>query len=90
MRIEPKERVEQQHELIFQRSNGERKHIAFVEGEPKNVRPEIIRLINEFCEERNFQIHYIRTWSENGETWYDVGSWSEFFIVRPELPWEVA
>ena len=25
---------------------------------------------------------YIRTWEENGNKWFDYGSWSEFFTIR--------
>ena len=31
-----------------------------------------------------FKSYYIRTWSENDKTWYDVGSHSEFFYTTEE------
>lgn len=49
-------------------------------GEPNND-AESWQIIKAFCEERNFHIPYVRTWTtENGEKWYDVSSHSEFFV----------
>lgn len=75
------------YEITFKRSNGERKHVAFVEAEPDTARKEVVRIINEFCDERRFNIPYLRIWNKSDETWFDVGSWTEFFVVSPELPW---
>lgn len=30
----------------------------------------------------NYKIYYVRHWNENGKTWYDVGSHSEFFYTE--------
>ncbi|MBQ4122292.1 hypothetical protein IJD44_01010 [bacterium] len=41
------------------------------------------RIINDFCAERNYTIHYMRSWKdERGRTVVDVGSWSEFFYIE--------
>lgn len=38
--------------------------------------------IHKFCENRHFHIYYTRTWrNEEGLKVYDVGSWSEFFLL---------
>lgn len=50
-------------------------------GEPKTDK-ECWSIINDFCAERNYQIPYVRSWkTEDGEMWYDLGSWNEFFVV---------
>ena len=63
--------------LYFEDSNQKRKVIArpkTEEGAMEHIRA--------FCEERGFKIHYIRTWVDtDGGKVYDVGSWSEFFIL---------
>ena len=66
--------------LYFQNSRGEKRVIA----EPK-THEEVTKEINKFCDDRNFKIHYIRTWV-NGEGLkvFDVGSWSEFFLLNME------
>ncbi len=57
-------------------------------GYPKSnqeIKTEAMRFIRGFCDERGFKIHYIRTWNRDGETVFDVGSHTEFFILRPEV-----
>ena len=62
--------------LYFENSSGQRRLIAT----PKTAE-ESWNVIYDFCNERNFKIHYVRTWAEpNGEKYYDVGSHTEFFI----------
>ena len=64
--------------LYFENSKGERKLIA----EP-TTEEEANKEIHKFCEERNFKIYYIRTWRDsNGLKVFDVGSWSEFFLLE--------
>lgn len=41
---------------------------------------EVSQKIQKFLEEHNYKSYYTRSWEENGEMWFDVGSWSEFFI----------
>ena len=49
-------------------------------GQPKDDN-ESWHMIRNFCEERNFKIPYVRTWTtQDGEKWYDVSSHSEFFV----------
>ena len=61
--------------LYFQNFRGERRLI----GEPA-THEESSRIYQKFCNDRNFKIHYVRSWVANGERWYDVGSHTEFFI----------
>ena len=64
--------------LYFENPAGNRRIIAF-----PNSAEEAAKEIHKFCEARNFKIHYTRTWKDDrGNTVYDVGSWSEFFILE--------
>lgn len=62
--------------LYFENSQGEERVIAEVANEK-----EAYKEINKFCEERNFEIYYVRTWMSNGRKKYDVGSHTEFFYL---------
>jgi hypothetical protein len=68
--------------LYFENSYGQRRLI----GEPKTS-VESFKIISDFCKERNFEIPYVRTWTNaSGEKYYDVSSHTEFFIeVEDEL-----
>lgn len=66
--------------LYFENSYGERRIIA----EPK-TEEEAYKEMNKFCEDRNFEIYYIRNWrNKEGLKVYDVGSHSEFFYLDEE------
>lgn len=66
--------------LYFKNSSGKRRLIA----KPKN-HEEVMKEINKFCSDRNFKIHYTRTWvGGDGLKVFDVGSWSEFFYLDLE------
>ena len=78
--------------LYFENSNGERRIIA--ECKTEN---EVYNAINAFIltcnrnkpKDKQFKTHYIRSWTDTDEnkklrTWYDVGSWSEFFFTVEE------
>lgn len=62
--------------LYFENSQGVERVIAEVANEE-----EAYKEINKFCEERNFEIYYVRTWMSNGRKKYDAGSHSEFFYT---------
>jgi hypothetical protein len=62
--------------LYFENSRGERRLI----GEPK-THEESSRIYQKFCDDHNFKIYYVRSWTTpEGEKYYDVGSHTEFFI----------
>lgn len=64
--------------LYFENSRGERRVIAEPETEE-----EANKEIHKFCEDRNFKIYYVRSWVDNkGFKWFDVGSWSERFLLE--------
>lgn len=63
--------------LYFENSNGERRVVA----EPQTEQ-EAMKEIYKFCDDRNFKIYYVRTYQNpDKEKIYDVGSWSESFIL---------
>lgn len=66
--------------LYFRDKHGDSREIARGLKSAEEAFP----IINKFLNERNFKCYYIRTWIENGELWFDVGSHSEFFILSPE------
>ena len=64
--------------LYFENKYGQRRIIA--EPETKDRAWEEI---HNFCAERNFHIYYVRTWKiPDGAEVYDVGSWSERFLLE--------
>ena len=62
--------------FYFERSNGERLLLA------ENVNREgAFKIMNEFLDDHKFKSHYVRSWQQDNELWFDVGSWSEFFVL---------
>ena len=43
------------------------------------------KIIQKFMDDHNFTCYYTRIWFEDGYTWYDVGSHTEFFLVDKNL-----
>lgn len=64
--------------LYFENSNCERKLIA----QPQ-TREEAMQEMIKFCEDRNFDVYYTRSWRNQEENLvvFDVGSWTEFFLL---------
>lgn len=63
--------------LFFQNRYGKERLIA----EPSN-REEVNREINKFLNDHNFKSYYTRVWEENNRLIFDVGSWSELFVLE--------
>lgn len=69
--------------LYFENSNGGRRVIANCHTEE-----EVIKAIYAFIDtcnkgkpkDKKFKSYYTREWVEDGQTWYDVGSHTEFFL----------
>jgi hypothetical protein len=62
--------------LVFKNSQGKERTIANVDSkEQANVE------INKFCSDKKYEVYYTRSWEINGVVYYDVGSWSEFFLL---------
>ena len=62
--------------LYFQRSNGH--YLLIQEQVDEN---DALDIISNFLEKHNYKSYYTRYWKKNGKTIYDVGSWSEFFVL---------
>ena len=63
--------------LLFQNSRGKERIIA----EPSN-REEVNKEINKSLDDHNFKSYYTRVWEADGRLIFDVGSWSEVFILE--------
>jgi len=80
--------------LYFENRYGDRREIARCKNS-KEVHTAIdafIRTCNKGKpEDKKFKVHYTRTWTDFDEqfkenvTWYDVGSHSEFFLLKGVL-----
>lgn len=65
--------------LYFQNRNGKERLIAEVkDGDDAYMK------IKEFCNERGFKIYYTRCWKRDNVVVYDVGSHTEFFLLKNE------
>ena len=62
--------------LTFMKSQGVERELAIV---PDTNEAE--RVIRKFLEDRNFEYHYFKVSLFSNKMVYDVGSWSEFFIL---------
>lgn len=70
--------------LYFENTYGEARQIAECKDD-REVRLAIQNFINE-CnkhkpKDNQFKSYYTRTWEEDGKTWFDVGSHTEFFYT---------
>ena len=67
--------------LYFRDSHGKCRLIA------ENIRykEEIWKHIQNFLNNHNFKSYYTRVWYEEGFTWYDVGSHTEYFLVDENI-----
>lgn len=68
--------------LYFENSYGERKFVGNYSTDS-----EVPAAINKYVKQinPNFKIYYYQSYeNDNGEIVYDVGSWSEFFILVRE------
>ena len=51
----------------------------------RNSFEEVMASIHTFLEGHNYKSYYTRTWCEDGKTWFDVGSHTEFFYCDGEV-----
>lgn len=64
--------------VYFQRSNG-----SLLKLNEATTKEEVNKIINQHLMNHNYKSHYTRWWKEfNGDWICDVGSWSEFYIVK--------
>lgn len=45
--------------------------------------------IYDFCKQHKFKPFYVRMWKKNEKMYYDVGSYTEFFVWADESDMEV-
>lgn len=82
---------EYSHKLYFVNSRRVSREILSIDGAnmtDKEIRQIAFAKMNEFCDERDFKIYYVRSWNEPGRTVFDVGSHTEFFHLVPEVKFE--
>ena len=51
---------------------------------PADTEQQAIAGIYDFCRQHKFEPFYVRTWKKNEKWWYDVGSYTEFFVWADE------
>ena len=81
------------HSLIFIGDDGNAREIAAIRDNSDSggrktdseILTEVNKIIKRFCDNRNFEIYYVRIWNEDGVTVFDVGSHTEFFRLIPAL-----
>lgn len=62
--------------IYFENRYGERRLLA-----ERDTQDGVWQVINNFLTQHRYEAPYVRSWTDEEGTWYDVGSWSEFFIV---------
>ena len=68
--------------VYFENSNGERRPIS----DEITSRAEAFDAINKFLDDHNYASYYMRMWCDDeGWTWFDVGSHTEFFVCDGDL-----
>ena len=76
-------------ELYFQSDDRAARFLGEIRCETEeDARREAVQEICEFCNQRNFRIHYLREWQQEfhgrPSTVFDVGSHTEFFILQKQ------
>lgn len=68
--------------VYFQNSKGEMRVI----GEAK-TEDQVYDIIQAFLDDHDYKSYYMRVWydEDEGKTWIDVGSWTEFFACDGNL-----
>ena len=73
--------------LWFENRFGESRQIAkcFTHDDVYRSIDDFIKQANASrTDNRKFKSYYIRSWEQDGKTWYDVGSHTEFFFTTKE------
>lgn len=64
--------------VYFENTNGIQREIGTAD-----TNEEAIKVVRKFLGEHNYKAPYWRSWTgESGETWVDVGSHTEFFVMK--------
>lgn len=51
---------------------------------PADTKEQVMAGIYDFCKQHKFKPFYVRSWHDGNKWWYDVGSYTEFFIWADE------
>lgn len=63
--------------ILYFEKNNEKQEI----GQPTGVE-DTWNIILDFCAKRDFTINNVRSWTFGNKTYYDLGSYSEIFILE--------
>ena len=66
--------------LYFKDKNGNMRLLDY----PADTEQQAIAGIYDFCRQHKFEPFYVWTWKKNEKWWYDVGSYTEFFVWADE------
>ena len=66
--------------VYFQNSEGKMRVIGEAETEDQ-----VYDIIQAFLDDHDYKSYYMRVWYDEGKTWIDVGSWTEFFACDGNL-----
>lgn len=66
--------------LYFRDNNGNMRLLDY----PADTEQQAIAGIYDFCRQHKFEPFYVRAWKKNEKWWYDVGSYTEFFVWADE------
>lgn len=66
--------------LYFKDNNGNMRLLDYT----ADTEQQAIAGIYDFCRQHKFEPFYVRTWKKNEKWWYDVGSYTEFFVWADE------
>lgn len=63
--------------IYFEDRYGERRLIG-----ARDTDEGVWQVINNFLAQHRYKVPYVRSWTDDEGTWYDVGSHSEFFLIK--------
>ena len=70
--------------LYFRDRMNELREVSKDIGTMKEVTNDILEYVTKI--NPKFKIYYIRRWKKDSDIWFDVGSYSEFIVLKGEEP----
>ena len=71
--------------LYFNENNGNTRLLDYT----ADTEEQVMVGIYDFCKHHKFKPFYVRSWKKNEKWYYDVGSYTEFFVWADENDMEV-
>ena len=71
--------------LYFKDNNGNTRLLDYT----ADTEEQVMVGIYDFCKQHKFKPFYVRMWKKNEKMYYDVGSYTEFFVWADESDMEV-